>query len=327
MPVPTEKGDMAKKPLRAAYRKKRPPKALPTGGGNTRFLPLWLDYLRAECHLSENTLASYRRDLRRFLEWLGTRSLKKMTISELSRYVQWLHRKSLAPASIARHVASLKTFFRYLQLEGFLKENVAELLGSPKMWQRVPDVLSVDVVARLLESPGKCDPHYRRDRALLELLYATGCRASEISELKLADYSAKKKFIRCRGKGDKERMVPLGRRAVLAVEEYRETERAKIVARLGQEPEWLLISTRGGALRRERIWELVKKYITRLGLAETVSPHTLRHSFATHLLTGGADLRQVQEMLGHASIATTQRYTHVDISRLQQIHQAFHPRG
>ncbi len=317
---------MAKRPLRAAYRKKRPAKSPTSGGGNGRFLPLWLDYLRAECHLSENTLASYRRDLRRFLEWLGTRSLKKLTVSELSGYVQWLHRKSLAPSSIARHVASLKTFFRFLQLEGFLKENVAELLGSPKLWQRVPDVLSADVVARLLESPGKRDPHYRRDRALLELLYATGCRASEISELKMADYSARKKFIRCRGKGDKERMVPLGRRAVDAVEEYRETERAKIAARLEEEPQWLLISTRGGPLRRERIWELVKKYIARLGLAKTVSPHTLRHSFATHLLTGGADLRQVQEMLGHASIATTQRYTHVDISRLQQIHQTFHPR-
>jgi integrase/recombinase XerD len=317
---------MAKRSLRAAYRKKRPAKSPTPGGGNGRFLPLWLDYLRAECHLSENTLASYRRDLRRFLEWLGTRSLKKLTVSELSGYVQWLHRKSLAPSSIARHVASLKTFFRFLQLEGFLKENVAELLGSPKLWQRVPDVLSADVVARLLESPGKRDPHYRRDRALLELLYATGCRASEISELKMADYSARKKFIRCRGKGDKERMVPLGRRAVDAVEEYRETERAKIAARLEEEPQWLLISTRGGPLRRERIWELVKKYIARLGLAKTVSPHTLRHSFATHLLTGGADLRQVQEMLGHASIATTQRYTHVDISRLQQIHQTFHPR-
>ena len=317
---------MAKRPLRTAYRKPRSSKSPPTDGGNTRFLSLWLDYLRAECHLSANTLSSYRRDLRRFLEWLGKRSIKKLTVSELSQYVQWLHRKSLAPSSIARHVASLKTFFRFLQLEGFLKENVAELLGSPKLWQRVPDVLSADVVARLLESPGKRDPHYRRDRALLELLYATGCRASEISELKLADYSVKKKFIRCRGKGDKERMVPLGRRAVDAVEEYRATEREAISSRLDLEPEWLLISARGGPLRRERIWELVKKYIARLGLADTVSPHTLRHSFATHLLTGGADLRQGQEMLGHASIATTQRYTHVDVSRLQQIHQAFHPR-
>lgn len=318
---------MAKKPLRAAYRKKRPAKASPRGGGNHRFMPLWLDYLRAECHLSENTLTSYRRDLRRFLEWLGTKSIKTMTVSELSKYVQWLHRKSLAPASIARHVASLKMFFRFLQLEGFLKENVAELLGSPKLWQRVPDVLSADVVSQLLESPRKSDPHYRRDRALLELLYATGCRASEISNLKQIDYSEKKKFLRCRGKGDKERMVPLGRRAVEAVEEYRETEREKIVSRIDRDPEWLLISARGGALRRERIWELVKKYISRLGLSETVSPHTLRHSFATHLLIGGADLRQVQEMLGHASIATTQRYTHVDVSRLQQIHREFHPRG
>ena len=317
---------MAKKPLRAAYRKKRPAQAAARGVGNRRFMPLWIDYLRAECHLSENTLVSYRRDLRRFLEWLGEKSLKTMTVSKLSKYVQWLHRQDLAPASIARHVASLKMFFRFLQLEGFLKENVAELLGSPKLWQRVPDVLSPEVVSKLLESPRKSDPHFRRDRALLELLYATGCRASEIATLKQIDYSAKKRFLRCRGKGDKERMVPLGRRAVEAVEAYLGSEREKIVARFEDDPEWLLLSSRGAALRRERIWELVKKYIARLGLADTVSPHTLRHSFATHLLTGGADLRQVQEMLGHASIATTQRYTHVDVSRLQQIHREFHPR-
>jgi len=265
--------------------------------------------------------------MRRFFLWLGKRPLQKLSIKQLGQYVQWLHGQSLAPASIARHVASMKMFFRFLQLEGMLKENVAELLGSPKLWQRVPDVLSVDVVAKLLASPKKPDPYPRRDRAMLELLYATGCRASEISGLRLSDFNAKEKFIRAHGKGDKERMVPLGRQAILAVEDYLQHERESLAARAGADPIWLLLSSRGGRLQRERIWELFKKYAQRLGLADTVSPHTMRHSFATHLLSGGADLRQVQEMLGHASIATTQRYTHVDISRLQKVHGNFHPRA
>lgn len=318
---------MAKKPRSTAARKKGPPGRKPARKSSARFLPLWLDYLRSECQLSDNTLTSYQRDMRRFFQWLGNGSLKKLTIKELSQYVKWLHKESLAPASIGRHVASLKMFFRFLQLEGLLRDNPAEMLGSPKLWQRVPDVLSAKTVAELLETPRKSDLHYRRDRAMLELLYATGCRASEISQLRLNDLRSKERFIRCRGKGDKERLVPIGRRAIEAVEEYLKTERQQIVDRLGTEPPWLLVSARGGRLRRERIWELVKRYITRLGLAETVSPHTLRHSFATHLLTGGADLRQVQEMLGHASIVTTQRYTHVDISRLQQVHRDFHPRS
>ena len=317
---------MAKR-SRSSTAKKKGTRPKSAGSTSARFLPLWLDYLRAECQLSENTLAAYGRDMRRFFLWLGKRPLQKLSIKQLGQYVQWLHGQSLAPASIARHVASMKMFFRFLQLEGMLKENAAELLGSPKLWQRVPDVLSVDVVTKLLTSPQTSDPYPRRDRAMLELLYATGCRASEISGLRLNDFNAKEKFIRAHGKGDKERMVPLGQQAILAVDDYLKHERGSLAARAGTDPAWLLLSSRGGRLQRERIWELFKKYAHRLGLADTVSPHTMRHSFATHLLAGGADLRQVQEMLGHASIATTQRYTHVDISRLQKVHGDFHPRA
>jgi integrase/recombinase XerD len=168
---------------------------------------------------------------------------------------------------------------------------------------------------------------WRRDQALLELLYATGCRASELSNLKTIDVQLDAGHVVCHGKGDKQRIVPLGRRAIEAVKEYVRTERDELVARVGDAPAWLLLSRRGRRLRRERIWELVKRYAIRAGGSPDISPHTLRHSFATHLLAGGADLRMVQEMLGHASIATTQIYTHVDRSRLKKVHQQFHPRG
>jgi integrase/recombinase XerD len=291
----------------------------------------WLDafmaYAAGECHLSENTVAAYRRDLRRFLQWLSGRSIPKLTIRDLADYVTWLHGQQLAPASIARHIVSLKVFFRFLQLEAVLQENLAELLGSQKLWQRVPQVLSPEQVARLFESPGRSDPFWRRDRALLELLYATGCRASEMANMRLRDLHLEQKYCICRGKGDKERIGPLGGRAIQAFATYMEHERGILAARATPAPEWVLLSYRGRRLRRERIWELMKRYAARVGAPPEVSPHTLRHSFATHLLAGGADLRQVQEMLGHASIATTQIYTHVDISRLQAVHKRFHPRA
>jgi integrase/recombinase XerD len=214
-----------------------------------------------------------------------------------------------------------------LQLEGELRESVVELIGSPKLWERVPHVLSPELIDRLFEAPCRYDPCWRRDRALLELLYATGCRASEVSNLKLADVRLDEGFCTCHGKGDKQRIVPFGRRAAERLREYLEQERPGLAERNGTSSPWLLLSRRGHRLGRERIWELVKEYSARVGAPPDVSPHTLRHSFATHVLAGGADLRQVQEMLGHASIATTQIYTHVDPSRLKAVHQKFHPRA
>jgi integrase/recombinase XerD len=285
------------------------------------------DYLRSECHLAANTVEAYSRDLARFFTWLSRKRLQGLSVSELAGYPAWLTEQSLAPKSVARHVASLKVFFRFLQLEGALADNQAELLSSPKLWQRVPQVLSVKQVDELLAAPRAADPLWQRDRAILELLYATGCRVSELASLQTRDIHLRERYCICHGKGDKQRIVPLGSRAAAAVERYLQDERPKLAQRSSEPCEFLILSPRGSGLRRERIWELVKKYAARVGVPDEISPHSLRHSFATHLLAGGADLRQVQEMLGHASIATTQLYTHVDHTRLKKVHSAFHPRA
>ena len=312
----------------ATVRKKpsrpKPPRAR---SSDQTYLEAFVQYVAGECHLAENTVAAYRRDVARFFEWSAGRSVAKLSIRDLADYAGWLYGKKLAPASIARHIVSLRVFFRYLQLEGVLKDNLAELLGSQKLWQRVPKVLSPQQIAKLFLCPQEGDPYWRRDRALLELLYATGCRASELSGLRLRDLHLAEGFCMCRGKGDKERLVPLGGRAADAARAYLEHERPGLAAMASAAPDWVLLSYRGRRLRRERIWELLKKYARRVGAPAEVSPHTLRHTFATHMLAGGADLRQVQEMLGHASIATTQIYTHVDLTRLKKVHKKFHPRG
>jgi integrase/recombinase XerD len=297
------------------------------GNPAVRWIAAFVDYARTECHLSANTVAAYRRDLAKFAEWLAVREITKLSIRDLADYAAWLHARGLAPASIARHVVSLKVFFRYLQLEGVLRDNLAELLGSQRLWQRVPQILSVEAVDQLLASPAAADALWRRDRALLELLYATGCRASEVSHLTVADVHLSEGFCLCRGKGDRQRIVPVNRRAAAAVQGFLDEERPKLVQAAGHDPGWLLLSRRGQRLRRERIWELMKLYAARIGAPSSIGPHTMRHSFATHLVAGGADLRQVQEMLGHASISTTQIYTHVDPARLKKVHRQFHPRG
>jgi integrase/recombinase XerD len=299
------------------------------GDAAGRWTMAFVDYLRSECHLADNTVAAYQRDLRRFQHWLTgvAKTIPALTIRELADFVGWLHEQNLAPASVARHIVALRMFFRYLQLESILHDNLAELLGSQKLWERVPEVLSPALVERFLEAPRPYDTYWRRDRALLELLYATGCRASELSHLQLRDVHLAESFCMCSGKGSKQRLTPLGRAAREAIQAYLDHERPQLAAGAPSPPTWLLLSRRGRRLRREAIWELVKKYAVRAGVPPTISPHTLRHSFATHLLAGGADLRQVQEMLGHASIQTTQIYTHVDQSRLKRVHTQFHPRA
>ena len=303
------------------------PQAARVAAPATTWLEAFVAYSAGECHLSENTVAAYRRDLQHFFEWLQRRRIPDLTIRDLADYVNWLHNRSLAPASIARHVVSLKLFLRYLQLEGALDENLAELLGSPKLWQRVPRVLSTPQVEKLFTAPGQTDTCWRRDRALLELLYATGCRASEISNLRMCDLHLDEGYCICRGKGDKQRWTPLNRRAIEAVRAYLEHERQKLAARRGTGTDWVLLSQRGLRLRRERIWELLKRYAKRVGAPSDISPHTLRHSFATHLLAGGADLRQVQAIFFFNDTATTEIYTHVDPTRLKAVHKKFHPRA
>lgn len=308
-------------------RKEIKPRRLAAAEDAAKWREAFTRYLRTECHLAENSVVAYERDLRRFFDWLRGRRIAGLTVSELADYPAWLMAQELAPASISRHVVSLKVFFRYLQLEGVLTDNQAELLGTQKLWQRVPTVLSQREISALLTAPRPPRPWWRRDRAMLELLYATGCRVSELSLLRPRDVHLAERFCLCHGKGDKQRMVPLGAKAVAAVEAYLEHERPKLADRSGAPSQFLLLSSRGGRLRRERIWELIKLYAKLAGCSAELSPHSMRHSFATHLLAGGADLRQVQEMLGHASIATTQIYTHVDHTRLKKVHESFHPRA
>jgi integrase/recombinase XerD len=306
-----------------AVRKSDKPKA----DQASRWRASFIDYLRSECHLAENTVLAYGRDIQRFCDWLRGRGIAKLTVSQLSDFVAWLSLQKLAPASIGRCIAAVKMFFKYLQLEGVLIDNHAELLGSQKLWQRIPEVIPARLIDKFLTAPGRSDPLYLRDRAILETLYASGCRVSEVSNLVLSNLHLKQRFLKCQGKGNKQRIVPLGDSAIEAIQQYSSRLRSELSANRPQEQDWLFLSKSGRQLRREAIWELVKKYATMVGISANVSPHTLRHSFATHLLAGGADLRQVQEMLGHSSIATTQIYTHVDQSRLKNVHRQFHPRG
>lgn len=317
----------------------------------------FLDYIGGERLLSKNTIAAYRRDLNRFVLWLQDRDITRLTIRELGDYVNWLFQQKLAPATLARHIVSLRVFLRYLQLENVLKDNPAEILDSPKLWKEIPQVLTPNQVDRLLAAPNSNDDRLPlRDRAILEVFYATGCRVSEIVDLKITDMHLNEGYCLCTGKGNKQRLVPLGKKAIAAFEQWIEEERPLVLKHSQLSPldeffnnsektdesspqplpkdalpkdgiAWAFLSRRGRKLRREAAWELIKKYALRIGASSAVSPHTLRHSFATHLLNGGADLRQVQEMLGHANIATTQIYTHVDMSKLKAVHKKFHPRG
>jgi integrase/recombinase XerD len=290
-------------------------------------------YLQSERGMSNNTVQAYGRDLDRFSAWAATvrfTEYTRPTLKDLARYLAFLHDENLAPPSVARHLVALKMFYRFLRLEERADASAVDLLGSPKLWQRIPQVLSPQAVDELLRAPQPGDRFHLRDRALLETLYATGCRASEVVSLKVADVYLDAGFCKCFGKGGKQRVVPLGRPAVAALREYLGTvgggdNPATVRSPL---PTAHVFATKSGRpLTRIHLWAIVKKYCRRAGLPATVSPHTLRHSFATHLLAGGADLRTVQELLGHASIRTTQHYTHVDRDRLKALHRKFHPRG
>lgn len=286
----------------------------------------FLDHVRHERALAPNTLQAYRRDLADFTTWLKGRDCTRLSASDLGDYLAWLHARGLSRTSVNRHAASLRTFYRYLQLEGWLQESPADLVGGGRPDFRVPGSLSVSQVDRLLDAPDPSSQRGIRDRAVLEVLYASGCRASEVSGLKLADTHLDEGFCTCLGKGSKERMVPLGRRAQEAIRSWCRSVRPVFMARAHTPVGWLLLSSRGNRLSRIRIWEIVRSAAAEAGLPDDIHPHMLRHSFATHLVSGGTDLRHVQEMLGHASIATTQRYTHVDSDRLRSIHARFHPR-
>lgn len=287
----------------------------------------FLNYLTVECGLAENTLQAYRRDLdglARHLEARGQPNLAAVTADDIVVFMMAQKDRGLASNSIARALVAIKMFYRFLYREGFIGRDLTATLESPKLWRKLPSILTVSEVESLLHAPSR-RPIGIRDRAILETLYATGARVSEVAHLDLQSVNLEIGYLRCFGKGSKERIVPLGRAARDAIERYLSEARLRLL--VNPEARALFLSRSGRPLGREAIWRLVKKYAARAGIAKNISPHTLRHSFATHLLQGGADLRAVQEMLGHADISTTQLYTHVDRDRLKAIHRQFHPRG
>jgi len=294
----------------------------------------FLDYLTIECGLSVNTLQAYQNDLGRLAAFLtgappGTEhpqpDWNRTTAEEIVAFLMAEKARGCATTTVSRALVAIRMFFRYLAAEGLVERDVTEHLESPRLWQTLPEVLDRRSVDRLLAAPDPAhDRLARRDRAVLEFLYATGARASETADLTLDAVNREGGYVRCVGKGRKERIVPIGRRALEALDAYLTEERPHL-DRTGSP--YLFLTQTGRRLGRETIWRIVKKYARRIGASPRVSPHTLRHSFATHLLEGGADLRAVQEMLGHVNIATTQIYTHVDQSRLKAIHRKYHPRA
>lgn len=292
-----------------------------------RLIQEFIDYLRVERGLAGNTLAAYRRDLAHFAAFLGKRDLPLAAVDRplLTAYLHDLDRAGRSSATRARRLAALRGFFRYLHEEGHLAADPTEGMASPRLERRLPRIVSVEEVVRLVGAPDPSRPEGLRDRALLELLYATGMRVSELVGLDLDDVHLEHGYARCRGKGSKERVVPVGVPALRAVREYLLHGRPRLVRNLGERA--LFLNRRGGRLSRQAVWKLIKAYARAAGIGRAMTPHTLRHSFATHLLAGGADLRSVQELLGHADVATTQIYTHLTRRHLLETYMRAHPRA
>jgi integrase/recombinase XerD len=291
-------------------------------------LDRFADFLALERGTSPRTSEAYLRDVTRlatFAQVKGAPTPVDLTSRLLRTYVYHLKDLGLAPASIRRNVSAARTYFRFLLADGHVMRDPTERLETPKRWRTLPEVLTVAEIRRLLESPSLDDPLFFRDRALLELAYAAGLRVSEWISVGTRDVLLEDGLVRVFGKGAKERLVPIGRSAIAAVAIYLRELRPRLERGSGRGT--LFLNARGEPLSRMGAWKILRRYVDRAGLAKPVSPHTLRHSFATHLLEGGADLRAVQEMLGHADISTTQIYTHVDREYLRQVHRQYHPRG
>ena len=293
-----------------------------------QLLEAFLDHLKVERGLAENTLQAYEADLEQFTHFLRGRGLEQMNQvrrQEITDYLMDRRRRGRSARSLARHLAAIRMFCRFLAREKFLAVDVSQTVLSPKLWRLLPPTLAYEEVDRLLAAPRPQTRAGLRDKAMLELMYATGLRVSEVARLQISDLNLEVGFLRTVGKGNKERIVPVGRQAADWLKRYL----------LEARPHWiksgtigaLFVSSRGGPLSRKTIWHLTKKYARQAGVRKNVTPHTLRHSFATHLLDNGADLRVIQEMLGHADISTTQIYTHVDQGRLKDTHYRFHPRS
>ena len=287
----------------------------------------YLNYLQIERGLSSNTVAAYRRDIEQFFSYLDSegQSIHEVGKQELVSYIQKLY-GNVTARSVARKIVSLRSFFRYLLLDGYVVRDSAETLESPKTWQSLPHYLNEEEVEQLLAQPNLNRPHGLRDRAMLEVLYATGLRVTELVRSRLDEINFEAGFIRTVGKGSKERIVPVGNSAVKWLRRYLTEARPRFLVRRTPS-QFLFLTQQGGPMTRQHFWMTVRKYGLQVGIGKKFSPHVLRHSFATHLLDHGADLRSVQLMLGHADISTTQIYTHVTRERLRRIYDTFHPRA
>lgn len=293
-----------------------------------KYVELFLDYLSVERGLSKNTVLSYRRDLIAYIKFIDSVAKKSLQASDRDTIRDFMFHekdKGLSAASIVRNLTALRMFYRFLTRERLIKTDVSTYIDTPRLWKKIPDILDLSEVERLIEAPDISTDQGIRDKAILELLYATGMRVSEISNVKLNDINADVGFLRCLGKGRKERIIPLGKKAIAAIARYVEKARGKQSVKF-QSPE-LFLNRSGKKISRISLWKLVKAYAKKARIKKSMKPHILRHSFATHLLERGADLRSVQEMLGHADISTTQIYTHINRDRLKSIHKSFHPRG
>ncbi len=287
----------------------------------------FVNYLIVERRLANNTVESYQRDIIRFLDFVSSKeiqNIEKIKIDTIRAHLKNLMESKLSSVSSARHLASIRVFYRFLINEKKLEEDPTTHLESPKLWSRIPNVLSLKEVDALLNQPDTKTPLGARDKAMLEILYAAGLRVSELVSLRTNDLNLQSGYLISMGKGSKERIVPIGESARLKTEEYLTDIRPRLLK--GRIISELFLSRLGKKMTRQAFWKIIKKYALSAGIKSNLSPHTLRHSFATHLLSGGADLRAVQQMLGHADIASTQIYTHVMKDRLREVYDKFHPR-
>jgi integrase/recombinase XerD len=294
----------------------------------TATISSFISHVKVDKGLSSNTVSAYQRDLAKFGAFAQKRklSLEKVSRDDLVDFLAGLYRLNLESRTVARHLVSLRNFFRFAQTQELISDDPSINLESPKIRRTLPGYLRLEEVERLLEQPDQTTPLGVRDRAMLEVLYSTGLRVSELIGLKASDLDSKVGCVRCIGKGDKERIVPVGRKALSMVEKYLRDARPTLLGKQ-RGTMTLFVNRRGAALSRVGVWKILSGYGRRAGLRVALTPHMLRHSFATHLLERGADLRSVQLMLGHADISTTQIYTHVVEERLKQIYKAHHPRA
>ena len=291
-------------------------------------LERFINYIMIEKGLSNNTIESYRRDIKNYLLYLEKRGMKdfaKIPLSLLREYITSLIRSTAYMSSIRRYISSLRHFHKFLYLEKIIDADPSEFIDPPRDWKRLPSTLSVPQVEALLEQPDGNTPEGLRDRAMLELLYATGLRVSELINLTFSSINLEVGYVRTVGKGGKERIIPLGEYALEKLNIYINKARPLFIKK--GTPSQLFITSRGKAFTRQGFWKMVKRYAKKAGIESSISPHTLRHSFATHLLERGADLRALQLLLGHANISTTQIYTHVSKEHLKNVHTKYHPRG